>query len=196
MKYDELRLATNKAIAHRHHRAAGGSGQAAGELSQMSREVVTPVQETITLWAKAAAIVQEPYSEGPTRQETAVAAALGLHAYHQKGTPRQANNTDLTSFGAAMHRVGDKSKKAASRAMQGIVSSGDFESLRWQLRAAVSILRANNLSANYGQLAVELNKWLNPDQRREVQARWARDFETPYTNPKTRTSEHDPKEAK
>jgi CRISPR system Cascade subunit CasB len=172
---------------------------AVAELARLRRNVGKPAYSVLD-GGGAAGLEELGFSyqahESGTRElaraEDALYLALTLWAVHQQSI-RDANMHQRgESLGVAVRKlaaaqsnstaINDVSPSLRTRFTR-LGTSTSFEALGVRLREIILLLRAHRIPLDYGQLADELNDWLDPHRRADVRRRWGRAFHRPLPRP-------------
>ncbi|HIW95919.1 MAG TPA: type I-E CRISPR-associated protein Cse2/CasB [Candidatus Corynebacterium gallistercoris] len=111
-----------------------------------------------------------------SRSERAAFHAMSLFGVHMQSANKPMHSTENSfafACGQLFARSSSKSIKPRFDAMQ---AAGDEESRIVHLRSLVSLLRAQQLSFDYGRFAQDLRSLSNPSRKNGVLMRWGRDF--------------------
>lgn len=132
-----------------------GLGRAPGEAVEMHRYVVPRVQGL------------------SRRQEDAYYIVAALFALHPGVSWRAFDGSrHKTNLGASLGRMKDESASVERRFVALLNCNRD--ELPQHLRQIVSLLKAKDVSVNWGQLIYDINHW--DSERRFVQRAWANSF--------------------
>ncbi|SQG63718.1 CRISPR-associated protein [Corynebacterium renale] len=158
---------------------------ARGTLAELRKFASRPLDTNPLALQEVLLTLDPPLSErevgrgdAPSPSERAAYYALSLFGIHMQSAKKPMHSNDV-SFATAcgqLYRVTEsRSIKMRFDAMQ---VAGDEQSRLVHLRSLISLLRANEIACNYGQLAADLRSLSNPKYRDRVLLRWGRDFAT------------------
>lgn len=120
----------------------------------------------------------DPRGEAPTRDELAIAAALGLYAVHQQSLRTPAHIAGVR-FGSVVGRI--RFREGAEvpgvlRRFQAFGTADQWSELIHHARGLVQLLRDRGVGFDYGDFAEDLVRYLDPARRDAARLRWGRDF--------------------
>lgn len=138
------------------------------------------------------------HTDAPSPSENAIHHALTLYARHQQSRPENMHRSQR-GFGTAIRILHQRSAvgrgeegnglSPVRRRFDALVAATTYEALIYHLRNIISQLRSENISFDYGALAVDLLQWQNEKYRDSVKLRWARGFHrVPADDPGTQPS--------
>lgn len=117
----------------------------------------------------------------PSEWEHAAHTALTLFAVHSQG--HRTAHRERVSLGGAVRRLanardsgGANPDSAVFKRFQALATSTSRFELRHHLRSMVTLLRAEKLQLDYGQLAVDVHDLSIPYIADSVRLRWGRDY--------------------
>lgn len=116
----------------------------------------------------------------PTREEWAIYTALTLYAFHQQGKDALEENMHVPeqSIGCAVGSLArDEDESDRIQVRWGVfATSSDMAEAAVQLRALVSLLRAESIGFDYAGLAKDLYEYQFQERAKSVRLRWGQDF--------------------
>lgn len=116
--------------------------------------------------------------DDPGPEEWAVHVAMTQWALHQqsKGRPMHRRGRGLGAALRSLHSGGSELPDPLLRRFRMLGTAGSFEELLHHLRGTAQLLRAADVSLDYGVLADQLVDWHRPDRRHRVLRRWGSEF--------------------
>lgn len=123
----------------------------------------------------------------PSKEETAVHAALTLYAVHQQSSsePMSVSGKDENgknigpSLGGAVAKLirQDRSnEQAVTRRFNAVATASSFEELAHHARGLIQLLKAKGIPMDYPRFAQDLFYYQFPDRANEVRLSWGEDF--------------------
>ncbi|MGO3795987.1 MAG: type I-E CRISPR-associated protein Cse2/CasB [Pauljensenia sp.] len=185
----------NRVLQIAGHRLAGQNSYARAGRAQLRTALGKEVGSVPSIW-------QFTVDGGPSRRddteasrgELAVHTALTLWALHQGSHPDSMHVRSETgrrlSIAAAARILTDADGSDRDRhdtpiygRLSALVRATTFESLAIQARGIVNLLSSADIPMDYGQFAVDLFQWQDPQRRSAVIRSWGRDFERTTRSP-------------
>lgn len=156
---------------------------ARGTLAELRRDAGLPIDKDPLALGRVVAVLSPPLSEGeighgdaPTASEKAAFHALTLFAVHMQGATRPVHRKG-ESFASACGRMNATSASDSLKPrFDAMLVARHARSQLTHMRSLVTLLRAHDLSFDYGQFAQDLRSLSNPERRSGVLLRWGRDF--------------------
>lgn len=183
----DFRTVVGRAL--RYLEAAGDLSSTKAQLSALRSSATLPIEEAQASWDTVLAYipVAQTWSEDvPTQEERALHAVLGLYALHQQSRSESMNRAKV-GLGVALRQLRTAHGDSVLRRFGALITSVDFEELRFHLAGLARMLRSNKIPTDYVQLGLDLLLIQIPEQKSRVLLRWSRDF---YAAPRE-TDAHD-----
>jgi len=132
------------------------------------------------------AMPEDFYSKNgiPTKEEWACYTALTLFSWHQQGfdlKKQPMHIDDGNGFGIALRRLAESyddvnAKNRVLKKLHVIISSTEITGFIYQLRNAITLLRGEGITLDYGLLAADIYDWQYPDMKNSIGLKWGQDF--------------------
>ena len=160
-----------------------GAGKSWRQAPDAWMEVLNPVNDGEGNYR---AFPEELLSSGEylTREERAAFTALTLFAIHQQSQIKPMHyhpeGKRGVSFGYAAGQLVARTSASMKNRFDAVLKARDEKVLSAHLRTLVQLLRSEELSMDYGRLAADYARLINPERRDSVILSWTRDFASGY----------------
>lgn len=160
-------------------------GRVRAQLANLRRGIGKKPGDLPELWGTLFADMPEnmmSQTGEPTRAEWAVYIALTLYALHQQSKNIRAKNMHCTEnngrLGLAIGSLikDPEDRERIARRFNAFATANDIQEAAHYLRGVIDLLRADDISLDYVQLACELYRFQDPNAAPNVRLKWGQDF--------------------
>lgn len=171
------------------------SGQAKAKLAQLRKANGLRLEQNPLALEKVLLTLEPPLDptalgkgDAPSPSEKAAAAAMTLFAAHMQSAKVPAHQQNQ-SFARACGRLQSLGlSKSIEKRIDAMLLASEHNARMVHIRSIVSLMRANQISFDYGELARDLRTLMDPKKRSGVQLRWGRDYSSGYFHATNRQS--------
>jgi len=115
-------------------------------------------------------------TDEPSNGEWAAFTALTMFAVHQQSQPAFMHRKHY-SVGRAVGELKKDSGSESIKARLDVLQTAQSpKAIQYHLRSIINLLNSYDIPLDYGLLALDLKKLLNPEDRAGVIIRWGRDY--------------------
>lgn len=158
-------------------RYLSNESRARGEMAALRKGANKAPGEVPEIWELTRVQVADNAGDAPTREETAVHAAMTMYAVHQQSKTDPMFRPGVGLGQAARELVGRDEENPSARArFNALVTSATIAELRHHVRSFVSQLRARGIGLDHAMLADDLVDFQRPGGAKDVRLRWARQY--------------------